>query len=167
MLEPKFHILALAALIPIAAGFIWYNPKTLGNAWMKASGVTAEQAGKGNKFVVFGLTFVFSFMLAMGVMVMCIHQFHVFSIFVGLPDFMTPGSEVNNELTSFMSKYGDRYRTFKHGALHGLIGGFEFALPIIGVNALFERKGFKYIAINAAFWILCMTLMGGLLCATI
>ena len=36
---------------------------------------------------------------------------------------------------------------------------------VIGINALFERKGFKYIAINAGYWILCLGLMGGVLCA--
>jgi len=39
------------------------------------------------------------------------------------------------------------------------------ALPIVGIPALFERKGFNYIAINAGYWIVSMALMGGVLCA--
>ena len=51
-------------------------------------------------------------------------------------------------------------------ALVLLIGfGLFLALPILGTNALFERKGFKYIAVNAGYWILTIALMGGLLCA--
>jgi hypothetical protein len=42
---------------------------------------------------------------------------------------------------AFMADY-DRFRTFKHGALHG----FEriiLALPIMGTNALFEKRSFN------------------------
>ncbi len=45
--------------------------------------------------------------------------------------------------------YGNDFRTFKHGMLHGTIAGIGLALPVIAVNALFERRSFKYIAINA------------------
>ncbi len=64
-----------------------------------------------------------------------------------------------------MEQYGTNFRTFKHGAFHGAIGGIMLALPIVGTNALFERKGVKYIAINAGFWIISMALMGGIICA--
>jgi hypothetical protein len=30
---------------------------------------------------------------------------------------------------------------------------------------LFERKGFRYIAINGGYWIISMALMGGIICA--
>ena len=64
-----------------------------------------------------------------------------------------------------MQKLGVSYRTFKHGALHGTISGFMVALPILGINALFERRGFKYIAINVGYWMLCMGIMGGIVSA--
>ena len=31
-----------AALIPTIVGFIWYNPKVMGEAWMKAAEMTEE-----------------------------------------------------------------------------------------------------------------------------
>jgi hypothetical protein len=37
-------------------------------------------------------------------------------------------------------------------------------LPILSINAMFERKGFKYIAINAGYWIITLGLMGGIIC---
>jgi Protein of unknown function (DUF1761) len=64
-----------------------------------------------------------------------------------------------------MAAYGNEFRSFKHGALHGTIAGFMVALPIIGTGAMFEKKGFKYIAINAGYWIVTMALMGGVICA--
>ena len=61
-------------------------------------------------------------------------------------------------------QFKDSFRTFKHGALHGCVGGFTIALPVLGINAMFERKGFKYVAINAGYLIVTIGLMGGILC---
>ena len=115
--------------------------------------------------LVFGLTFLFSFFVAMAMNFMVIHQMHLASVLMNETGFGKPGSEIDLFLSDFIQKYGNNFRTFKHGAFHGTIGGIMLALPIIGVNALFERKGFKYIAINAGFWIVCFALMGGIICA--
>jgi hypothetical protein len=66
--------------------------------------------------------------------------------------------------TDVMTAYGSEFRTFKHGVLHGAIAAIGFAMPIIGINALFERRGFKYIAIHTGYWILTLMIMGGILC---
>ena len=64
----------------------------------------------------------------------------------------------------FMTKYGTNFRTFKHGAFQGALIGLFFAMPIVGTGALFERKGFKYIAVHAGYWIITLCLMGGVIC---
>ena len=65
---------------------------------------------------------------------------------------------------AFMADYGDAFRTFKHGALHGFMSGVFLALPIISINGLFEQKSWKYIAIQAGYWIVLMTIMGSIVC---
>lgn len=81
------------------------------------------------------------------------------------PGFGDPNSDVGKYLADYMAKYGTNFRTYGHGFAHGvLISGIFIALPVIGVNALFERKSFKYVAINAGFWILCMGIMGAIVC---
>ena len=65
---------------------------------------------------------------------------------------------------AFMADYGGAFRTFKHGALHGTMAGVLIALPIIGTNALFDRKSAKYIFINAGYWIVTLAVMGAILC---
>ena len=165
MLKINFVVLLLSALIPLVMGFIWYNPKIFGKAWMQASGLTEESMKGANMALIFGLTYLFSFLAAGAIQFMVIHQFHLFSILINEPGINEKGSEVNMLYTSCMEKYGTNFRTFKHGALHGTIGGILLATPIISINALFERKGFKYIAINAGFWTVCMSLMGGIICA--
>ena len=64
----------------------------------------------------------------------------------------------------FFETYGNRFRTFKHGALHGTIAALFFSLPILGTMSLFERKGFRYIAIHVGYWVVTLALMGGALC---
>jgi len=157
-----------ATCVPIVLGFIWYNPKIgFGKAWMQATGMTEEKAKGANMIVTFGLTILFSFFVAIILQLLVIHQVHVMSLLTHQPDSADPNSESSLMLKKFMELYGSSYRTFKHGAFHGTIAGIMLALPIIGTNALFERRGFKYVAINAGYWIVSMALMGGVLCASI
>ncbi len=154
----------VAALVPLIVGFIWYNPKVFGNAWMKATGITDDKMKQSNMLLIFGVTFILSLLLAMAMQFMVIHQMHVTSLFFKQPiDDAT--TEMGTLYQSIMQKLGTSYRTFKHGALHGTISGFMVGLPIMGINALFERRGFKYIAINVGYWMLCMGLMGGIVSA--
>jgi hypothetical protein len=81
------------------------------------------------------------------------------------PGMKDPNSEISIWLNGIMDKYGNNFRTFKHGALHGTLAGIFIGLPIMGINAMFERKSWKYIFINAGFWALCLCLMGGIICA--
>ena len=157
-------ILAISALIPLVIGAVWYNPKVLGTAWMKESGVTEESMKGANMAVIFGLTYLFSFMLATAINGMVIHQNHIFSIMLNETGFGEEGSDIMKYINDFMTNYGTNFRTFKHGAFHGVLTGIFVALPILGVNALFERKSGKYIAINVGFWTVCLTLMGGIIC---
>lgn len=161
----NFPIILGAALIPLLFGMIWYNPKVFGNAWMQASGMDEEKAKGANMLVVFGLTYLFSVMMAMSLNFAVIHQSHIYSILIDEPGFKDPNSEIQLYLKDFMSKYGSNFRTFKHGALHGTITAIFLAMPVLGVGALFERRGFKYIAIHAGYWIACFAVMGGIICA--
>lgn len=78
--------------------------------------------------------------------------------------FMDPNTEIGALYKTLMEKYGTNFRTFKHGALHGFMSAIFIALPLIGINAIFERKSFKYIAIHSGYWIVVMTIMGAIVC---
>ena len=160
-----FLVLAGAALIPMVMGFVWYNPKTLGKAWMESAGLTEEKLKGANMPLIFGLSYVFSLMLASLLQALVIHQFHLASIVLSEPGFAEGTGEAWEMVQAFKDKYGTNFRTFGHGMLHGLIGGFFIALPILATNAMFERKGFKYIAVNGGYWIITLGLMGGVICA--
>jgi hypothetical protein len=148
----------VAAVAALVVGFIWYNPKVFGNAWMKASGMTEEQIKGGNMAKIFGLALLFAVLLAILLMQFTNHQWGAMAMIGGEPE------TAKESFEAFMADYGTAFRTFKHGALHGTIFGIFGALPIIGTNALFERKSAKYIFINSGYWIVTLAVMGAILC---
>ena len=150
----------VSALTTLVVGFIWYNPKVFGTIWMKENGLTREELRSGNMLKIFGLTYIFSVFIVITEMSLTIHQ----SGAVGMVGGPIKIGEALPSFKAFMADYGTAFRTFKHGALHGFISGLFFALPIIGINGLFERKSWKYIWIHAGFWIVCLTIIGSLVC---
>ncbi len=162
---PNWLAVIVAALVPTAVGFVYYNPKVLGTVWMKAAGVSPDSKEGANMAVIFGVSLVLSFMMSMFVNGTFIHQFAIQSLLMNEPGFGDPASELGQWYTGFMEKYGGNFRTFTHGIVHGIITGLFFVLPILGTNAMFERKGWKYIAVNVGYWIITLAIMGGILCA--
>ena len=159
-MQLNFWLVFVAGFIPLVTGFIWYNPKVFGNAWMKSAGMTEENMKGANMILIFGLCYLFGVMLSIALMPIVIHQMGLFSALQGDE---TPGTAAY--MKNFFDTYGSRFRTFKHGTLHGTIAGLFIALPVLGTCALFERKGFKYVAVHTGYWMLTMALMGGVLCA--
>ncbi len=160
----NFPILLGAALIPLIVGFVWYNPKVFGTMWMKTNNLTPKDLEGANMALILGLTYVFSVLIAISLNFMVIHQISIYSVVQGDPDLEVVGSELNLWIESFMAKYGNNFRTFKHGSLHGTIAALFFATPVIAINALFERKSTKYVLIHAGYWIVSLAIMGGIIC---
>lgn len=158
----EFNLLAIlaAALSSFVVGFIWYNPKVFGTIWMKEAGLTQEQCEKGNMLKIFGLTFLYSFMLAFMMQNLVIHQTGALGMIGGPPMI----ESAKPSYLAFMADYGNEFRTFKHGALHGFLAGLFLALPIISINGLFEQKSWKYMAIQVGYWTAIMTIMGAIIC---
>jgi hypothetical protein len=161
----NFWVILLSALVPLVLGFIWYHPKVFGNAWMSASGMSPESTKGMNMAVIFGLSVLFALFIAGSLTGIVIQQTQTAAMLLAQPDSKDPSSESSMMLKRFLELYGNSYRTFRHGALHGLLTGLFLVLPVIGTHALFEKKGFRYIAINAGYWIVSMIIMGGIISA--
>lgn len=159
----NYLILALAALVPLVMGFLWYGPMLFQKAWMKQMNFTEESLKGANMALIFILSYVFSFMIAFFLQFIVIHQMGVFSVLLESGATELQGDTLTY-FQDFMAKYGDNYRTFKHGVLHGVIAGVFLVLPILATQAMFERKSAKYVAINAGYWIITLGLMGGIVC---
>lgn len=162
-METNYLYLALAALVPMVMGFIWYGPMLFQKAWMKQMGFTEESLKGGNMALIFILSYVFSFMLAFFLQFITVHQLGAFSAMMESGATELTGDAVAH-YQDFIANYGANYKSFKHGLLHGALAGVFFILPVLATQAMFERKTFKYIAINAGYWIICLGLMGGIVC---
>ncbi|MEN3323789.1 DUF1761 domain-containing protein [Mariniflexile soesokkakense] len=147
----------VAAVSALVVGFIWYHPKVFGNAWMQAAEMTEEKMKGANMAKIFGLALFFAFLLATALPGIVVHQMGALSLVGGNSASALPSYE------AFMLDYSESFRTFRHGLFHGVLTGVFIALPILGTNALFERKSAKYILINAGYWIVTLGLMGGII----
>lgn len=153
----NMYAVLTATLAAVVLGFIWYHPKVFGTAWMQAAGLSEEQMKGGNMAKIFSLALLFAFLLATAIPGIVVHQMGALALTGG------DSSLALQSYSDFMSDYGNNFRTFKHGALHGAMSGIFIALPILGTNALFERKSAKYIAIHAGYWIVTLGVMGGII----
>jgi hypothetical protein len=124
----------ISTLIPIVVGFVWYHKAVFGKAWMTSVGMTEEKASKANMPVVFGIAVVMAFLLS----------------FFLLNNVDGPGQE-------------GEFDSFQHGAFHGILMGILVAMPIMVINALFEQRSWKNMAINVGFWVVTLALMCGVL----
>ncbi|MEM9929240.1 MAG: DUF1761 domain-containing protein [Bacteroidota bacterium] len=154
----------MAALVPMVVGAIWYNEKVFGRAWMNASGVTDDMINSGNMAKIMGFSLLFALMLSFFMPSLVTHQMGLFGLMGAEPDFMVPGSAATTEFEALMAKYGDRHRTFGHGAMHGAMAGVFMALPIIGIISLFERRGWRYRLIQGGYWTVTLAIMGAIIC---
>ncbi|MEP7195212.1 MAG: DUF1761 domain-containing protein [Saprospiraceae bacterium] len=142
-MEPHFNFLAIAvaALVPLIMGMIYYHPKVAGSAWMDANGFTAESMGSGPKPILYLVSLILAFLLA---------------TFLAI-NVTAPGQDVAPD--------GHSYVTFQHGLAHGLIISITVLLPIMGTNAIFEKRSMKYVLVNWVYWAITIMIMAGILSA--
>lgn len=131
----------VAALMPMVIGFLYYHPKTLGAAWMRANGFTLESVGAGPRPVLYLICLGLSFMLSMWLM----------------GNVTGPGQDVAPD--------GHSYATFGHGAVHGLVISLFVLLPVLGTMSVFEKRGWSWVFINLGYWIITFVMMCGILSA--
>ena len=101
----NFLAIIVATLVPMIVGFIYYNPKVLGGAWMKANGFTLESVGAPPKPIMYGAALLLSFLLSGW---LCLNV-------------TGPGQQTAPD--------GHSYATFGHGIVHGIIITISVLLP--------------------------------------
>jgi Protein of unknown function (DUF1761) len=165
MMNINWLVVLGTGIIPLIVGGLWYSPILFANAWMKVADMTEEKMKGANMALIFGLTLLFGIMLSMAMMNIVVHQMHYYSILADNKDMADPNSAISQATKAFMDVNGSNFRTFKHGAFHGILAGLFLALPMTSIMSLFERKGWNYILIHSGYWILTFALMGGIICA--
>jgi len=161
----NFYMFFVAGLIPLIVGAVYYSPMIAGNAWMKTNKFTKESMEGANMPVIMGLAYLLSWFIAFMMANFVIHQGGAFGMM--FPEVMESGSATQQHFNELMQQYGENSRSFKHGVLHGVLVAVFFVAPIIAINALFERRGWKYMLIHIGYWLISLALVGGLICATL
>lgn len=126
----NFWAIIAATLSTFVVGWLWYGP-LFGKAWVSAVGMSEEQLEQGNMTKIFGLAFIFEFIMA----------FNLAMFFYGSPE-------------------GAEMITAGSGAFYGFLTGFGWIFFALAVNSLYEQKSWKYILINGGYWTVSLTVMG-------
>lgn len=157
----NFYLFFLTGLIPILVGAVYYGKFAFGNKWMQLNGFNEEQLKTGNFALLLGVSYILGVILSFGLSGIVVHQPSVIQLMI--PDVLEKGSEAHILATEIMDKYGSAHRSFKHGVIHGIIITVLFVFPLLAINALFERRGWAYIGIHSLYWLICLSLIGGVL----
>lgn len=161
----NLYMYFLIALVPMIVGSIYYHPKLVGSAWMKANGFSMQDLEGGNMALILGLAYLLSLFFTIGLQTVTIHQMGAVQLL--MPEALEHGSKAHSDLTALLSEYAGNHRSFGHGALHGIMTTMTFALPVLGIVALFERRGFKYVLIHLIYWMITIVIMSGLVASTL
>lgn len=163
-LPVNFNAILVSSLIPLAVGLIWYSPIMFGFAYKNALGDASRFINK-KPIALMIASVLLGFLIAFNLSSITIHQMGVGSSVLNEPGFQQGQGEAFELVKLFMEKYGNNFRSFGHGALHGAISAITYIMPILGLIALRDGKSFKYFLIHAGYWLLCLVIMGGIICA--
>jgi hypothetical protein len=129
---------------------------------MAEAGLNADSK-KLNMPLVFGLTYVFSFFIAVFLQGNTIHQFAFGSLLMPARGFTDPEGFQEAIKTAALLSEG-KFHSWSHGMVHGIIFSIMFVLPLISIDAMFARKSWKYIMINWGYWLIAITIMAMIVC---
>lgn len=74
---------------------------------------------------------------------------------------------ISYALSGYASHTEEGMNQFVHGMYHGFRPAMFFAVPVLVSNSLFQRNNLTNIIINALYWLITITLMGGVIYAWI
>ncbi len=163
----KFNwiLIMSTGIIPTIIGMIYYSPKVFGNYWMNASGMTPDPNQQVNMLKNVAISIFCGVLLSTALAQMVIHQMGFFSIFGNDGEALKDvNSDLSKYVTDFMSRFGNNFRTFKHGVLHGCVTATFFVLPLVVIATIWENKGWKYWLVTWGYWFITLGLMGGIIC---
>jgi len=142
MPDINYIAIIVAALVPNVLGAIYYGP-ILGKQWLDSLNFTTENLKGRNEPLIYGSA------LALSCIVSFFLKFLIESIHKEIGQ--------NGELV-----FGS-FHNFGHGALHGAGLAFGLVIPVVICLGLFQKTKASNIFINCLFWLLCFSIMGGIL----
>jgi len=153
-MELNYLAFFLISFIPLAIGYLWYNPKSI--ILKKLSQPTVAKSYSVKSIIIL---FILSVAIVYGYMNLTIHQLGFYDLF--FTDIMLGKIESQIIVDDFLATYGEKHRHFGHGILHGFINAFLFAAPILGGITIIENKDRNYFMYHFLYWLLVSIVIGG------
>ena len=142
MPEINWIAIIVAGLVPTILGALYYGP-IFGKIWMDSLGYTEEDFKGRNEALIYGSALVLAMLISMSIK-------------------MT-NELVHKDVNSVGELVFSSFHTFGHGALHGAMLAITLVVPVFLSLSLFQKNSGKNMLLNAAFWIICFAIMGGIL----
>lgn len=141
---PEINVLAIivAALVPSIMGAIYYGP-LFEKQWLDSLGKTKEEMVPSNMAVTYGLALVMALIASLNIKMLI--------------------ELVHKESGSAAEFVSGSTHTFGHGAFHGFLLCIVLVVPVIVSMSLFQKRSGKNILLNVVFWLICFSIMGGIL----
>lgn len=64
-------------------------------------------------------------------------------------------------LSAYMGFHPEEEQVFTHGLFHGGLFAVLIGMPVLVTNSLFEQRSAASIVINTAYWLVTISVMGG------
>lgn len=151
---------ALIAFVPFLLAWLWYRPQNPLVKWATQNGAPMTIRVSILQLI---LLYALSAALVFVYINLIIHQVGFYELF--FTDIMRGNEESKRIAEEFLAIYGQKYRHLGHGLFHGLIDAFALALPFLAFYAVVERVSLKRTLVHLGYWVLCSTLIGGLVAA--
>lgn len=142
MPEINWIAIIVAGLVPTILGALYYGP-IFGKIWMDSLGYAEEDFKGRNEALIYGSALVLAMLISMSIK-------------------MT-NELVHKDVNSAGELVYSSFHTFGHGALHGAMLAITLVVPVFLSLSLFQKNSGKNMLLNAAFWIICFAIMGGIL----
>lgn len=130
----NYTAIAIAVVVNMVIGYIWYSPQLFGKAWMKMNGLSQKDMKTGRAAP----------MLAM--LVLAILQAFVLKHFA-----------------VYTASYYPTYSATSVGFLTGVWGWLGFVLPAMGASYMFAGRRKKLLLIDSGYYIVALPIMGMIL----
>ena len=161
MIKFNWLLLSLTSLIPIIVAYVWFNPNVYNRIF---------KGGDPSPFFFrwtpssSSMLFVFGFMYSIALSYQVIHQLHFQSLLMNEVGFLKGEGNAYKDLIYIFELYGKNFRSFKHGAFHGLLNSIFIVLPILVYGKYTSASSWRSVIFQWMFWMICGVLMGGVIC---
>lgn len=161
MIKLNWLLIFATAFIPALLDIIFFHPSLLGKILNRQTDNSPSLFSWRRPLFMLCL----SIPIALFLPAIVIHQMGLFSMLNGQADLQVNGSELNELVSTLMERYGQDFRSFKHGSLHGAILSLFFVLPLSVIHYIKWSTPKYSIVMDVIFWTVCLSLMGGVICA--